>query len=91
MDKYFLVQIKRTNGTIEKGVVVKDSYNAALQSYFAYLGAYGYGKDGNTDYVSVAIIDPRGLMVEGRVDDRTNVAPEPTPEPEPEPTEEAGL
>lgn len=73
MDKYFLVQIKRTNGTIEKGVVVKDSYNAALQSYFAYLGAYGYEHDPNTDYVQVAIFNTAGLQLEGRVDDRTIV------------------
>ena len=70
MDKYFLVQIKRTNGVIEKGVVVKDSYNAALQSYFAYLGAYGYDHDPNTDYVQVAILNSEGLQLEGRVDNR---------------------
>lgn len=79
MDKFFLVQIKRTNGTIEKGVVVKDSMEAALQSYFAYLGAYGYGKDANTDYVSVAIINGAGIMLEGRVDNRI-VEPEPNVE-----------
>lgn len=70
MDKFFLVQIKRTNGNVEKGVVVKDSYNAALQSYFAYLGAYGYGHDPNTDYVQVAILNSEGLQLEGRVDNR---------------------
>ena len=73
MDKFFLVQIKRTNGNIEKGVVVKDSYNAALQSYFAYLGAYGYEHDPNTDYVQVAILNTAGLQLDGRVDDRTIV------------------
>lgn len=57
MDKYFLVQVKRTNGTIEKGVVVKDTLDAARQSFHAYLGAYGYGHDANTDYVMVEIID----------------------------------
>ena len=70
MDKFFLVQIKRTNDNIEKGVVVKDSYNAALQSYFAYLGAYGYGHDPNTDYVQVAILNSEGIQLEGRVDNR---------------------
>ena len=70
MDKFFLVQIKRTNGNVEKGVVVKDSYNAALQSYFAYLGAYGYDHDPNTDYVQVAILNSVGLQLEGRVDNR---------------------
>ena len=33
MDKYFLIQIKRTRGVIEKGVVVKDTLDAAKQSY----------------------------------------------------------
>lgn len=70
MDKFFLVQIKRTNGNVEKGVVVKDSYNAALQSCFAYLGAYGYGHDPSTDYVQVAILNSVGLQLEGRVDNR---------------------
>ena len=82
MEKYFLVQIKRTNGVIEKGVVVKDTINEALQSYFAYLGAYGYGKDSATDYVCVSILNGAGLQIEGRVDDRT-----PIPEPEPAPEE----
>lgn len=70
MEKYFLVQIKRTNGSIEKGVVVKDTLDAALQSYFAYLGAYGYGKDPNTDYVCVSILNSAGLQLEARVDNR---------------------
>ena len=63
MNKYFLVQIKRTNETIEKGVVVKDTADAAKQSYHAYLGAYAYGKDPNTDYVQVQILDSRGLSI----------------------------
>ena len=55
MEKFFLHQIKRTNGTIEKGIVVKDSYEDALQGYHAYLGAYGYNHDANTDYVQCSI------------------------------------
>ena len=50
MDNYFLVQIKRTNGTIEKGVVVKETIDAARQSYHAYLGAYAFGNNAQTDY-----------------------------------------
>ena len=73
MDKVFLVQIKRTNGTIEKGVVVKDDANAARQSFHAYLGAYGYGHDANTDYVAVMIFDSKGLVIENKIDDRTEV------------------
>ena len=67
MEKYFLVQIKRTNGTIEKGVVVKDTYDDACQSYHAYLGAYAFGKDANTDYVLVQILDDKGLGMKGEV------------------------
>lgn len=56
MDKWLLVQVKRTNGTVEKGVVVKDTLDAAKQSYHAYLGAYAYGNNANTDYVLVQVI-----------------------------------
>lgn len=62
MDKFFLVQIKQTNGTMEKGVVVKDTLDAARQSYHAYLGAYAFGNAANTDYVQVAILDGNGSI-----------------------------
>lgn len=60
---FFLHQIKRTNGIIEKGIVVKDSLDAALQSYHAYLGAYAYGHDANTDYVACMITGIYGNIV----------------------------
>ena len=88
MDKYFLIQIKRTSGVIEKGVVVKDTLDAAKQSYHAYLGAYAFGndkdKDGNirTDYVMVQILDGKGLGLKGEYWEENKV-------PEPEPEEEA--
>ena len=77
MNKYFLVQVKRTNGTIEKGVVVKDDYDSACQSYHAYLGAYAFGKDENTDYVLVQILNSEGLGMKGEVWEKTE---EPTKE-----------
>ena len=46
MDKYFLHQIKQTSGVIQKGIVVKDTFDAAKQGYHAYYGAYAYGQDG---------------------------------------------
>lgn len=61
--KYFLHQIKRTNGTIEKGIVVKDAEEDAKQGFHAYLGAYAYGHDANTDYVSCMITDMVGNVV----------------------------
>lgn len=69
-EKYFLVQIKRTNGTYEKGVVVKDTLDAARQSYHAYLGAYGYGHDANTDYVACYILGMHGETYNAEIDDR---------------------
>ena len=78
MDKFFLVQVKRTHGTIEKGVVVKDTLNEAKQGYHAYLGAYGYGRDAATDYVMVAILNAVGLALYSETDDRTQPTAEPT-------------
>jgi len=61
--KFFLHQIKRTDGLYDKGIVVKDSYEAAKQSYHAYLGAYAYGQNAKTDYVSVAITNMTGITL----------------------------
>ena len=82
MDKFYLVQVKRTKGTIEKGVVVKDSLDEVRQSYHAYLGAYAYGKDQNTDYVMVEILDGTGLGIQAEYWEAPQPEPEPTPEPE---------
>ena len=79
MDKYFLVQIKRTKGVIEKGVVVKDDLDAAKQSYHSYLGAYAFGNNADTDYVLVQILDGKGLGLKGEYWEKVT-APEPTEE-----------
>ena len=70
MNTHFLVQVRHTNGAWDKGVVVKDSLDAAKQSFFAYLGAYGFGHDANTDYVAVMIITDDGRVVKNEIDDR---------------------
>lgn len=62
-NKFFLHQIKRTNGTIEKGIVVKDTFEGAKQSYHAYLGAYAYGNNAETDFVSCMITDMSGAVL----------------------------
>lgn len=62
-DKYFLHQIKRTNGEYTKGIVVADTFEAAKQSYHAYLGAYAYGHDQNTDYVQCMITSMTGRIL----------------------------
>lgn len=88
MEKYFLTQIKYTNENWEKGVVVKDTLDGARQSFHAYLGAYGYGKDVNTTYVAVYINGIDGVLYDRCIDDRIPVPePEPEPTPDPEPVE----
>lgn len=62
-NKYFLHQIKRTGGTIDKGIVVKDTFEGAKQSYHAYLGAYAYGQNADTDFVSCEITDIYGARL----------------------------
>lgn len=63
----FLHQMKHNSntGNWDKGIVVKDeasgNYEAALQAYHAYLGAYAYGHDANTDYVACYITDEGGI------------------------------
>lgn len=57
VNKFFLHQIKCTNGTYEKGIVVHDSYDNALQGFHAYLGAYAYGQDKNVDFVDCMITE----------------------------------
>lgn len=63
MDKFFLHEIKRTGETINKGIVVADSYDAAKQGYHAYLGAYAYGHETNTDFVSCMITNMYGQVL----------------------------
>ena len=60
---YFLHQIKHTNDTYEKGIVVKETLDAVKQSYHAYLGAYAYDHDANTDFVFCMITDDYGSTI----------------------------
>ena len=62
-NKFFLHQIKHTSETFDKGIVVKDTYEAAKQGYHAYLGAYAYGQSANTDFVQCMITDMSGAVL----------------------------
>lgn len=64
MNKFFLHQIKETNGVIDKGIVVKDTFTDAKQSYHAYMGAYAYGHDAQTTYVNCMITSGTGAIME---------------------------
>lgn len=68
---FFLVQIQRsTEGVYTKGVVVKETLDAARQSFHAYLGAYGYGNVATIDYVQCMVIDMDGRVRDSVVDNR---------------------
>lgn len=62
-NKYFTHEIKGKNGIISnKGIVVSDTFDAAKQGYHAYLGAYAYGHDPDSDFVSAMITDMKGAV-----------------------------
>lgn len=83
---FFLHQIKRTLGTFSKGIVIHDTYEAAKQGYHAYLGAYAYGHDADTDFVSCMITDMSGTVLTP-FSETWGKQPEPEPEEEAEPEE----
>lgn len=60
---YFLHQIKHTKNAYDKGIVIKDTFEAAKQGYHAYLGAYAYGQNADTDFVSCMISDEAGAIL----------------------------
>lgn len=62
-NKYFLHQIKHMDGAFDKGIVVKDTFEGAKQAYHAYLGAYAYGQNISTDFVSCEITDMYGARL----------------------------
>lgn len=56
-------RVRRTSGTYDKGIEVKETLDAAKQSYHAQLGAYAYGHDPKTDFVSVMITGEDGAVL----------------------------
>lgn len=59
-NNFFMHRIKRNNGQWDKGIEVHDTYDAAKQSFHAYLGAYAYGHNEGTDFVQCIITDMSG-------------------------------
>lgn len=64
---YFVHQVQhnKTTDVWTKGIVVKNDPNAdneaaALQTYHAYLGAYGYGNNPDIDYVYCQLTSATG-------------------------------
>ena len=61
---FFIHEIRgKENVIANKGIVVAATYDAAKQGYHAYLGAYGYGNDPDTDCVSCMITYKTGAVL----------------------------
>ena len=82
---YFFIDAKGSNGEItKKGCAVRASLDQALQSFYAYLGAYAYGMEEGTDFVQVAVMDSAGHTITAKTWKKPEPEPEPEPTPEPE-------
>lgn len=62
-NKFFLTRIRRESGTFDKGCEVHDSLDTAKGAYYAYLGAYGYGRKDGVDFCSAIISDMTGTII----------------------------
>ena len=62
-NKFFLTRIRRTSNAFDKGVEVHNTLESAKGAYYAYLGAYGYGREENTDFCSSIISDMTGAVI----------------------------
>lgn len=61
-NKFFLHQVRIGKTNTTKGIVIHDTFDAALQGYHAYLGAYAYGHDADAICVQAMITDRNGIM-----------------------------
>ena len=74
---FFIHEIRGMQNEItNKGIVVAETYDAAKQGYHAYLGAYAFGHDADTDFASCMISDKSGTVLMAE----TWNAPQPEPE-----------
>lgn len=63
-NQFYIHEIRGKNNVIaNKGIVVAATYDAAKQGYHSYLGAYAYGNNADTDFVSCMITDKTGAVL----------------------------
>lgn len=62
-NKFFLTRIRRTSNAWDKGVEVHDTIETAKGAYYAYLGAFGYSRNEETDFCSALISDMTGAII----------------------------
>lgn len=60
-NQYFVHEIRTGNSTF-KGIVICNTFDAAKQTYHAFLGAYGYGHDADTSFCQGMITDMNGTI-----------------------------
>ena len=75
---FFMHRIKHTtnNDNWDKGIEVKETLEAAKQSYHAYLGAYAYEHDANTHFVSCMISNEEGAILLNETWQKSELEPE---------------
>ena len=75
-NKFFMHRIKRSGETWDKGIEIHDTYEVAKGAFYAYMGAYAYGRaqDENVNFVSCEITDMTGT----RIINDTWIKPDPT-------------
>ena len=61
--KFFLHRIQRKNGTIEKGIEVHETLNAAILAYHGRMKLAGSQDPGGIDFVSCMVTDGSGAVV----------------------------
>lgn len=57
---FFLTRIRRTSGTWDKGTETHTNFGEAMGAFYAYMGAYGYGRNEGTDFCTAYITDMFG-------------------------------
>lgn len=62
-NKFFMHSIRRTSGTFTKGIEIHETLEAALGSYYATLGNFGYGRSQETDFVQAEVTDMTGAII----------------------------
>lgn len=63
VNKCFMHRILHNGETFTKGIEIHNNADSAKQSFNAYLGIHGYGKEANTDFVSCEITDLYGARL----------------------------
>ena len=69
MAEVFVARAKRnaSTGVWEKGLEVRTSLDDAKQGFHAYMAAYAYGHDQNTDKVNCLVFDQDNMVRIGEV------------------------